>query len=62
MERHTLKDFIGIYEPKYIQLMFGWHLINIDTMAKGSYAIIRRFKNDTFEYVSCNKDLLVLKY
>lgn len=69
MRRHTLKEFMEHYNPGKIQLVFGQHLINIDTYAEGSAVIIRCFKDRKFELVSVTEydsfvkeKFMILKY
>lgn len=61
MGKYTLEDFMEKYESRYIQLMIGHHLVNIDTDTEGGIFIVTRFRYVDFKYVNYNKDLLVLK-
>lgn len=42
----TLKEFLKTYDAEKIQLVFGQHLINIDTTVAGSAALIRALNAD----------------
>lgn len=42
----TLKDFMETYDAEKVQLVFGQHLINIDTTVQGSTALIRALNAD----------------
>jgi len=44
--RHTLKEFMKTYDADKIQLVFGQHLINIDTSVEGSAALVRALNTD----------------
>lgn len=62
---HTLNEFMHAYlEAENIQLVFGDHLVNICSKSRGSYAIIRAFKDFTFTFTSYNEQtkFLVLMY
>lgn len=63
MEKHTLKDFIKTYEPDYIQLICGVHLINIDCKTTGSTFIILAFYDKKFYFCKFikNKKFLILE-
>lgn len=58
--RYTLKEFIEHYNPKYIQLVCGDHLVNIDTMMKGSFFLIKAFEKSIFYFRSFENELLLL--
>lgn len=60
--KHTLKEFIERYNPNYIQIVIGGHLISIDTNVEGSYFIIKHFIDTTFilSTISNDNNLLIL--
>lgn len=60
--RHTLKEYMKTYQPDTIQLLYGEHLVNINTACGGSYALIRTFENEKFYFNSCNDSNLILDY
>ena len=62
MKRHTLKEFMKHYNPKYIQLFYGVHIINISTNCKGSGALVRTFENEQYYFVSFENNNLILDY
>lgn len=57
---HTLKEYIDTYNPEYIQLIIGEHLININTFAEGSLLVIRAFESERFIFKTLNDTLLIL--
>ena len=59
--KHTLKDFENYYLPRFIQIIVGEHIINIDTKVKGSAFIIKHFYNETFTFISFENNFLILK-
>lgn len=62
MELHTLKEFMEMYNPKTIQLLYGNHLINIETDCIGSIALIWIFINEKYFFKSFNNYHLILEY
>ena len=60
--RHTLKDYMKTYKPDTIQLLYGEHLVSIDTARRGSYTLLRTFENEKFYFKSCNDSNLILDY
>ena len=45
----TLKEYMKISKPDYIQLIFGdYHIINIDINLEGSMALVRIFEKIKF--------------
>ena len=62
MERHTLNEFMKHYNPEYIQLLYGVHIINISINCKGSGALVRTFGNEKYYFISFVNNNLVLDY
>ena len=60
--RYTLKEFMAIFNPETIQLIYGVHMVNIATQCKGSWALIRIFKNEKYYFKSFNINNLILEY
>ena len=60
--RHTLKEFMAIFEPITIQLIYGEHIVNIATQCKGSWALIRIFGNEKYYIKSVKSNNLILEY
>jgi hypothetical protein len=60
--RHTLKEYYNTYNPNIIQIVYGEHIVNIDTRVSGSYALMRTFENIKYYFKSCNDSCLILDY
>ena len=62
MTKKTLREYLSEYNPVNIQLIIGEHLVNISTNVKGSYCIIKAFRNEkfTFQYYDEKKSFLSL--
>ena len=50
MIRHTLNEFMKQYNPSNIQLIFGNHIVNIQTDVKGSAALVKYFGEAKFDF------------
>lgn len=64
INKNTFNAILNYFNPRYIQLVYGDHLISIDTEGNGSFALIRTFKYTIFSEYEYNKetDLLICKY
>ena len=62
MDIYTLNEFINHYNPEYIQLLYGVHIINIARKCKGSYPLVRTFEKEKYQFRSFEKGNLVLEY
>lgn len=54
--RHTLQEFMNHYNPEHIQLVFGVHLVNIETAFEGSGALVRALNDTKFDFVVYDKE------
>lgn len=50
MVRHTLKEFMEHYKADNIQLVFGYHIVNIQSALEGSLALVRHFEKTKFDF------------
>ena len=60
--RYTLKQFMAMFRPLTIQLIYGEHIVNIATQCKGSWALIRTFYNEKYYFRSFKGNNLILDY
>lgn len=58
--KHTLKEYLKIYDPDFIQLVIADHIVNIDSIISGSWFIIRAFENEKFYLRSFENNFLIL--
>lgn len=62
--RRSLKDWMKNYYPEAekIQLVYGQHLINIDTTVEGSAGVIRSISKDAlFEFIQYEPEFKYLR-
>ena len=62
MKKHTLFDYLQAYDVNTIQLLYGEHIINIDTRCKGSAAIVRALNNEKYYFKVFENNHLILDY
>ena len=62
INKHTLMEYLNAYNANNIQLVIGEHIVDISTNVKGSYTIIKAFRNEkfTFQYYDEKRSFLSL--
>ena len=60
--RYTLNEFMAMFKPVSIQLLYGVHIVNIATQCKGSWSLIRIFGNEKYYFKSFISNNLILDY
>lgn len=62
INKHTLMEYLNVYNANNIQLVIGEHIVDISTNVKGSYTIIKAFRNEkfTFQYYDEKRSFLSL--
>lgn len=62
INKKTLREYLNEYNAVNIQLVIGEHIINIATDVKGSYFIIKAFRDEkfTFQYYDEKNSFLSL--
>ena len=60
MTKQPLKRYLQIYKVEHVQLVFGSHLISIDTKLNGYDDIVRAFKEYKTDRMAYNPKLSLL--
>lgn len=62
MNRPTLREFMEYCNPTTIQLLYGEHIVNIDTRCKGSHSLIKAFEDTKYYFKSFENEHLIVDY
>lgn len=62
MYKMTLIEFITLYKPKTIQLVYEAHIVNIDTTCMGSNNLIKVFGSEKYKLISFKNNHLIVEY